>query len=193
MQRMRASRSGHSELLRPRWLALTADARRSPKPNMKKQASIIVSALLLLTYSSVYAKDKEADKKEEEPKVDVVGGQVSEKNTKDQFVGTYIRIPFIGTYGNVNPEATGKKFQITKAGEVYHLSGSNDAFVEKSKGVLEDITLGTPIVRRGSLGTITAGQMNFSDGSKPIEVLKVKFAFDHFLLIKVHDTVPLKP
>jgi hypothetical protein len=160
---------------------------------MKIQTSIIVSVLLLLMYSSIYAEDQEADKKEEEPKVDAVGGQVSEKNTKEQFVGTYIRIPFTGTYGNVNPEATGKKFQITKSGEVYRLSGSNDTFVEKSKGVLEDITLGTPIVRRGSLGTITAGQMNFPDESKPIEVLKVKFAFDHFLLIKVPDDIPLKP
>jgi hypothetical protein len=158
---------------------------------MKKQASIIVSALLLLTYSSIYAKDKEADKKEEEPKVDVVGGQVSEKNTKDQFVGTYIRIPFIGTFGNVAPEATGKKFQITKSGEVYHFSGYK--FVEKSKGILEDISLGSPIERRGSLGTITAGKMNFSDGSKPIEVLKVEFGFDHFLLLKDPDTVPLEP
>jgi hypothetical protein len=160
---------------------------------MKKQASIIVSALLLLTYPSIYALDKAPDKKEENPKQNVVDGQVTEKNVKDQFVGTYIRIPFTGTYGNVNPEATGKEFKITKSGEGYHLSEYSDTFVVKSKGVLEDMIPGTPNASRGSHGTITAGKLNLSDENEPIDVLKVKFAFDHFLLIKIQDAVPSKP
>ena len=157
---------------------------------MKKQASIIAAAFLFLMSSSICAKDKEADKKEEKPKADAAGGQVPGKNPTDPFVGTYTRIPFIGTYGDVNPAATGMKIKIAKSGEVYHLSGYSFAFTEKSKGVLEDISLGTPIVRRGSLGTITAGQMQFPDGGKPLEVLKVEFAYDHFLLIKDRDAVP---
>jgi hypothetical protein len=160
---------------------------------MKKQACIMVSALLLLTHPTICAKDKASDKKEEIPKQGVASGQVEEKNAKDQFVGTYIRIPFTGTYGNVKPEATGKEFKITKSGEVYHISGYSETFVVKSKGVLEDVVPGVPNAIRGSLGTITAGQLNLSDGSKPIEVLKVKFAFDHFLLIKVNEAGPLEP
>ena len=153
----------------------------------------MVSALLLLTHPSIYAQDKTTDKKEGNSNQDVASDQASEKNAKDQFVGTYIRIPFTGTYGNVNPEATGKEFKITKSGEGYHLSEYSDTFVVKSKGVLEDMIPGAPNANRGSLGTITAGKLNLSDGSEPIDVLKVKFAFDHFLLIKIQDTVPSKP
>jgi hypothetical protein len=159
---------------------------------MKKQACITVSALLLLMLPSIYAKDKAPDKKEGSPKQDVAGGQVSEKIAKDQFVGTYIRIPFTGTYGNVNPEATGKEFKITKSGEVYQFSGYGETFMEKSKGVLQDVVPGNPTAVKGSLGTITAGKLNLSDGSEPIDVLKVKFAFDHFLLIKVNEAAPLE-
>jgi hypothetical protein len=160
---------------------------------MKKQACIMMSSLLLLTHPSIYAQDKATDKKEENPKLDVVDGQVTEKNVKDQFVGTYIRIPFTGTYGNVNPEATGKEFKITKSGEFYQLSGCGETFMEKSKGVLQDVFPGNPTAMKGSLGSITAGKLNLSDGSEPIDVLKVKFAFDHFLLIKIQDTVTSKP
>ncbi len=153
----------------------------------------MASALLLLTHSSIYAQDKASDKKEGNPKQDVASDQASEKHAKDQFVGTYIRIPFTGTYGNVNPEATGKEFKITKSGEGYHLSEYSDTFVVKSKGVLEDMIPGAPNANRGSHGTITAGKLNLSDENEPIDVLKVKFAFDHFLLIKIQDTVPSKP
>lgn len=107
-------------------------------------------------------------------------------DAKDRFVGTYTRIPYVGTYGNVAPNLTGEEIQVSKSGDIYRLSDpyEDTAFTKKADGVLEDITLGAPIERRGSLGTITTGQIRFFDGSNPVDVLKVEFAFEDFLLIR---------
>ena len=104
----------------------------------------------------------------------------------DRYVGTYTRAPFIGTYGNVSPSLDGDTISISKSGTIYRLTGpyADYAFTETSNGVLEDILLDAPISRKGSLGSITAGEMEFADGSPPVQVLKAEFAFEHFLLIK---------
>ena len=111
----------------------------------------------------------------------------------DLFVGTYTQAPFVGTYGNVNSSQYGQVVQVKKSGDLYQLTGAyaDYAFIKKSKGVLEDISKNAPIVRRGALGSITAGKMVFADGSPPVQILKAEFCYEHFLLIKHPNNQPV--